>query len=248
MGSSFAAGPGIGTIAADTVPRCNQSADNYPRQVARALKLKLIDKSCVGATTGDVLKGGQFGLPAQLDALTPDTRLVTITIGGNDIRFSVDMAVRAGCLRGQSQTPPAPCPAPPAGFDLEQAFVTTETNMDMIAAEVRRRSPQARLIFVDYVEILPKGAPCAALSLSPADAAELKMRSDRLVRVTAAVAARNKAEVVRASELTTGHDVCAADPWAYGWAPRAEWGPVGFHPLAPAANAIAQGLEKQLRR
>lgn len=252
LGSSFAAGPGIATLAADTVPRCSQSAENYPRQVARALKLKLIDRSCSGATTVHVLKGGQFDLPAQLDALTPDTRLVTVTIGGNDIRYSVDMAVRAGCLKAQSApnaTPNPTCGAPPAGFDLEAAFKTTEDNMDAIAAEVRKRSPQARLIFVDYVDILPKGgATCAALSLSPADAAELKARSDRLVKVTAAVAAKNKAEVVKASELTAGHDVCAAQPWAYGWAPRAEWGPVGFHPLAPAANAIAMGVEKQLKR
>ncbi len=246
LGSSFAAGPGIGTIAADTPARCNQSADNYPRQVARARKLKLIDRSCSGATTVDVLRGGQFGLPAQLDALTPDTRLVTVTIGGNDVRYSVDLAIRSGCLRAQAAQPaaPPPCPAPPAGFDLDQAFATTEANMEAIAAEVRRRSPQARLVFVDYVEILPAGAPCPALSITAADAAELKARSDRLVRVTAAVAAKAGAELVKASDLTRGHDACAAQPWAMGYAPRSEWGPVGFHPQAPAANAIAQALSR----
>ncbi len=116
--------------------------------------------------------------------------------------------------------------------------------MTAIAAEVRRRAPQARLVFVDYVEILPPGAPCAAVSLSPADAAELKTRSDRLVRVTAEVAAKAGADLVKASDLTRGHDACAAQPWAMGFAPRSEWGPVGFHPLAPAADAIAKAVER----
>jgi hypothetical protein len=71
MGSSYAAGPGITTAAPDSPARCGQSADNYPRQLARRLKLKLVDRSCGGATTADVLKTGPLGLPPQVDGLTP---------------------------------------------------------------------------------------------------------------------------------------------------------------------------------
>ena len=34
-----------------------------------------------GATTGDILRPSAAGQPAQLEAVTPDTRLVTITAG-----------------------------------------------------------------------------------------------------------------------------------------------------------------------
>src|SRR3982751_238342 len=85
LGSSFAAGPGIAAQAADSPGRCGQSAENYARQVARALKLKLVDRSCGGATTADILGTGPLGLPPQIDGLTADTALVTVTVGGNDV-------------------------------------------------------------------------------------------------------------------------------------------------------------------
>jgi len=40
-----------------------------------------------GATTSDILRPSAAGQPAQLDAVTPDTRLATITAGGNDVGF-----------------------------------------------------------------------------------------------------------------------------------------------------------------
>jgi lysophospholipase L1-like esterase len=242
LGSSFAAGPGIAAKAADSPERCNQSTDNYARQLARARKLKLVDRSCGGATTVDILHGGQFGLPPQLDGLTADTRLVTVTIGGNDVRYMADLGVavcrhRAGAC------------ATPADFVLEQAFADTAANLRAIAAEVRRRSPQARLVFVDYVTILPPGLPCAALAISAEDAAALKARADRLARLTGEAAKAVGADLLQASELTRGHDACAAEPWAAGSvAPRSppSWGPVSFHPLAPAMTAIARALDERL--
>lgn len=40
-----------------------------------------------GATTSDLLQPSGSGRPAQLDALTLDTRLVTVTAGGNDVGY-----------------------------------------------------------------------------------------------------------------------------------------------------------------
>jgi hypothetical protein len=55
MGSSFAAGPGV-TAPADTpANRCARSADNYAHQLARKLNLQLVDVSCSGAKTDNLL-------------------------------------------------------------------------------------------------------------------------------------------------------------------------------------------------
>jgi lysophospholipase L1-like esterase len=252
LGSSYAAGPGITTLAPDSPGRCGQSADNYPRQLAARLKLKLIDRSCGGATTADILGTGPLGLPAQIEGVTADARLVTVTIGGNDVRYMVGFGV-AVC---RAHPDPAhlqagkPCADPP-GFDLNQAFAATETSLKAIAVQVRQRAPKARLVFVDYVTVLPATGTCASVAISAPDADELRARADRLARLTAQIAAGAHADIVKASRLTTGHDACAPDAWVEGLvqgqtpAGRAR---VSFHPTLPAMTAIAGALEQTLAK
>jgi len=253
MGSSYAAGPGITTAAPDSPGRCGQSTDNYPRQLARRLKLKLIDRSCGGATTADVLKTGPLGLPPQVDGLTPGARLVTVTIGGNDVRYMAGFSA-AVCRQKPDSVPEAvrarTCAAP-ADFSLDAAFRDADAGLRAIVAEVRKRSPQARLVFVDYVTVLPPRGVCAAMPISSADADELRARAERLARLTEKVARETGADLIKASDLTRGHDACAADPWTEGLAPphdAAVRGPASFHPLLPAMTAIARALEAKLRK
>jgi len=85
MGSSFGAGPGLTPRAPESPRRAGRSASNYAHLVARALGLDLRDVTYSGATTGDILRTSARGQPAQLDAVTPATRLVTLTGGGNDV-------------------------------------------------------------------------------------------------------------------------------------------------------------------
>ena len=248
LGSSYAAGPGVTDMAADSLPHCNQSADNYARQLARMRKLRLVDRSCGGATTVDVLSGGQFGLPPQLDGLSPDTRLVTVTIGGNDIRYMADLGV-ASCRQVTEGAAGGACPATPASFDLERSFTEVAANLRAIVAEVRRRSPQARLVLVDYITVLPSGLPCPGLALSPGDARALRARAERLAEITAEVATETGTALIKASELSRDHDACAAVPWVQGYVSRPSptaWGPVPFHPLLPAMTAIAASLDQKL--
>ena len=164
LGSSYAAGTSLPRAADDSPASCGQGTENYPRQVARALGLKLADRSCGGAVTDHILRGGQFGLPAQLAAVNADTGLVTVTIGGNDVRFTADLG-RFSCLNraGQGTT----CGQVPADFDLDRAFAGLEANLHTLVAEIRRRAPRARIVFVDYVTVAPPEGTCAALGLTP---------------------------------------------------------------------------------
>jgi lysophospholipase L1-like esterase len=249
MGSSYAAGPGITTAAPDSPGRCGQSADNYPRQLARRLKLKLVDRSCGGATTADVLQTGPLGLASQVDGLTPDARLVTVTIGGNDVRYMAGFGA-AVCRQLPQDKQTRACETS-SGFSLDAAFKDDEAGLRAIAAEVRKRSPQARLVFVDYVTVLPPRGVCAVMPISVADADELRARAERLARLTEKVARETGADLIKASDLTRGHDACAADPWTEGLAPPRDAsvrGPASFHPLLPAMTAIAGALEAKLRK
>ena len=259
MGSSYASGPGI-TVSADTpANRCQRSADNYAHQLARKRGLHLVDVSCGGATTAHIL--GRWGeLAPQIDAVTADTRLVTVTIGGNDVGF-VSGLMAGSCEGDQSNAPremAAMCEGlrtfarnnpQMAGQADEAAWAKLEKGLRGIASEVHRRAPKARLIFVDYIRLVPPSQSCAAIPLSDQAAVRMRAIAIRLAQLTAAVADSSGAEVIKASELSQGHDVCARDSWATGFMK-----PVGtsnfapYHPNLAAMTAIADALDRKIGR
>jgi len=246
MGSSFAAGPGISTVELGTPARCARSVDNYAHQLARLRGLALTDASCSGATSAYLL-GPWDELPPQLDALKPDTRLVTVTVGGNDLGYMSGLMV-ASCLGlGEGSVPGMSCR--PAVEPDEAAYAAVASRLQQIAAEVKRRSPQARLVFVDYATVLPASGRCAAMPLSDEDAAISRAIDLRLRRLTAAVALENGAMLLRAGEVTRDHHVCAADPWMVGFTREAIAARKAlYHPTQSGMTAVAAALDRLLGR
>jgi lysophospholipase L1-like esterase len=172
MGSSFAAAPGIGHRVAGSPRAAGRSSGNYAHLVARRLNLNLDDVTFSGATTHDILTATASGRPAQVDAVTGPTRLVTITGGGNDVGYaprillsSLPRVVRAiPSVRRRMDSF--------AEQDLmEQRFETLRENLLEIAAQVQRRAPGCNLIFVDYLTVLPPDA-ATPTGVLPADVAE----------------------------------------------------------------------------
>jgi lysophospholipase L1-like esterase len=105
LGDSFAA---LGPTGAPTSgpAGCLRSSLNYPSVLAEQLDVaEFVDVTCGGARTVDMTVPQIAQTPPQFDALTADTDLVTLSIGGNDIGFSAI----AGCV---VQTPRATDGAP----------------------------------------------------------------------------------------------------------------------------------------
>ncbi len=245
MGSSFAAGPGIPAYVDATPAPCMRSDANYAHQLARRKGLALVDVSCSGGTTLH-LTGPRNTIPPQLDAVDADTRLVTITIGGNDVSY-IGRLTAASCagLALVSGAAAACNPIPPAPTD--ETYAGLAARMDHIAKEVRRRAPAARLVFVDYLAVLPAKGTCAGTPLSAAEADAVREIARRLAAITAKAATDNGADILKASALSKGHDACSKDPWMYGY-PRPEAPVAGaqYHPNAKGMTAIAAALEKLL--
>jgi lysophospholipase L1-like esterase len=240
MGSSFAAGPGVGT-SDEPVTRCARSAQNYAHLTEQHLGLKLIDVSCSGAATAHIT-GPWNELPPQIDAVTADTALVTMTIGGNDVRYIGNLGA-ASCRATASD--PSACPAivPPD----EAAFALLDRSMRATFAAVRARAPKARIIVIDYPRVLPESGACARAPLRADDAALALATAKRLAEITAAAADAEGAEILKASELSRGHDACAADPWMSGYLSQSGTRvPVAYHPNAAGMAAIADALVKKL--
>jgi lysophospholipase L1-like esterase len=238
LGSSMAAGPGIRPAAPGAPFGSGRSARNYAHLVAEQLKLDLVDVTFSGATTAHVLAERQRGARPQIEALDGSEELVTITIGGNDIGY-VPLLMAASL-------PAAARRLPLLGgrlrelFDRdarERALDDVGESLHAVGTAVRRRAPQARVVFVDYLTLLPpEGIPADPLSAEHADLG--RFVGARLEDTTAAAARAAGCEVVRAGQASRNHHPWSSDPWAMGAGWPLPWRPAPFHPNAAGMRAV----------
>jgi lysophospholipase L1-like esterase len=238
LGSSFAAGPGLKPRAPGSPRRAGRSAVNYAHLVADRLRLELTDVTYSGATTQDILAGAP-GKPPQLDAVTADTRLVTLTAGGNDVGYVPRLVLTSlpGPLRG---LPSARWRAAElADPELTgQRFTELAGRLAELVARVRERAPHARLLFVEYLTLLPPD-PAVPTGALPAEVAIWgRAVAARLGEVTAAAAAAGDAGFVAAGAASRDHHAYSADPWTRHFHLTLRGG-AAYHPNAAGMRAVA---------
>ena len=246
LGSSYAAGPGIAPTVPGSPERCARSAENYAHVLARKRGLSLVDVTCSGATTHDVLSAGQFGLPAQLDAVTPQTQLVTVTIGGNDVFYMANlMALSCTGLSAPAQSAPTRCQVTPDNL-VEERFAALPDSLREIVARVQRTSPQARVVFVTYFTVLPPQGTCARVALTVEQTDHMRAVAARLGDITRKAAMQTGAGVVDVATLSRSHNACGSDPWVLGARREAGASIPPFHPNAEAMREVAAALDAYL--
>jgi lysophospholipase L1-like esterase len=239
MGSSFAAGPGLVPRVPGSPRAAGRSAANYAHLVARRLGLDLADVTFSGATTQDFLTGTAAGRPAQVDAVTGPTKLVTLTGGGNDVGWAPRILL--------SSLPRPIRAVPPVRRQIdsfadpdatEQRFRVLRENLLQIAAQVRRRAPDSTLVFVDYLTVLPPSA-ATPTGVLPPDVAEWgRGVARRLSEITRAVAAESGSVFVAASEASIDHHAWSAAPWTRRFHLSLRGG-APYHPNAAGMEAVA---------
>ncbi|RAU99931.1 SGNH/GDSL hydrolase family protein [Mycolicibacter senuensis] len=237
LGSSMAAGPGIRPAVPGSPRAAGRSVLNYPHLVAHALGLDLVDVTFSGATTAHLLTERQHGVPPQLEALDGSEALVTITIGGNDVGY-VPMLMAAALL------PRAARLLAPVGtlFDQrerQQALDGVESSLRAVGTAVRHRAPQARVLFVDYLTLMPPAGSRAGRLPEPV--VELARHiATELEGHTATAAAATGCEIVRAGKASREHHPWSAQPWTVGARLPLPWRPWPFHPNAAGMAAVAE--------
>jgi len=247
MGSSIAAGPGLDQIKPGTPQRCTRTFANYPTRLAERLRLTLYDVTCSGATTEHVL-GPWNELPAQIDAVTPDTKLVTVSIGGNDLNYVGGLLAASCGAEGTLSIDGMGSFSCPPRRTLEEAdFEQVEANLREIARQVKQRAPDAKLAFVQYITLVPETL-CAQTPIAEQDAAAARAIAARLSAITAKVARESGAILVSADELSGDHTPCDAVPWAIGF-PR-DFEPAGdgipWHSNKAGMAAVARIIAAKL--
>ncbi|WP_334182673.1 SGNH/GDSL hydrolase family protein [Novosphingobium sp.] len=217
IGSSFAAGPMLPPAKGGAPARCGQSMNNYPTLLAERFGMILTDRSCSGATTNNVL--GPWGdIPPQINAVTPQTRLVTVTIGGNDLNY-IGNLFTATCIQRAKQLPHG-AKRPSCGtvkVPTEVEYARDEMQMMEIARRIRTVAPRARLVFVQYLTPLPQpGGLCPATPVSEEHAAITRRIGQRLSEITGRVAQTYGAIVVEMNQSSAAHTPCDTLPWMIG--------------------------------
>jgi lysophospholipase L1-like esterase len=240
LGSSMAAGPGIRPSADGAPFRAGRSARNYAHLVAQKLGLDLVDVTYSGATTANVLTERQHGTPPQVEALDGSEDLVTVTIGGNDVGY-VPMLMAAGMPRFARSMPLL------GGHlrDLldptlrDRALVEVAESLKEVGRTVRQRSPRAKVLFVDYLTLLPP-AGTTARPLSGVDAALGRRVADTLERLTGEAAADTGCEWVRVADASREHHAWSAEPWTTKPGLPLPGRPAPLHPNAEGMRAVAE--------
>lgn len=175
LGDSFASGLGLSPATGKPVAGCLQASGDYPHRVADSLGMTLTDVSCAGAVTANVTVKPQRTrsgtAPTQLPALSAKTRVVTITIGGNDIGF---FAIATHCIALSANGPvlstgKATCRSKYVtnGVDslggrisntLPNGNGSGTNGLTATFTAVKKAAPRAKVFVVGYPTILPGAA------------------------------------------------------------------------------------------
>ncbi|UVO53648.1 SGNH/GDSL hydrolase family protein [Sphingomonas sp. SUN039] len=245
LGSSYAAGLGLGPRAPGSPIVSGRTVNGYPQQLARLLKVpSFSDMSSSGSTVQHVLHGGQMLLGPQIDALGPDTRLVTLTAGGNDVGYVGDLTAMAYANRGGVVGVLVGVFWKGAKPLAERKFSELESNLTATLAEIRKRSPRARIVVVTYPTILPDSGTCATLGISKEQADLMRAVGVKLAEATRTAAIKAGVITVDMASRSQGHDACSSDPWVNGFRPKAG---ADFHPTLAGARATAQAVAATIR-
>jgi lysophospholipase L1-like esterase len=216
LGDSYSSGVGTGVYDAESGD-CVRSPLSYPPLwAAEHHPASFQFVACSGATTADV-RGNQ------ISALSPDTDLVTITVGGNDVGFG---PVLQTCTFAESDRTCI------AAVDAAEAYSRSVLpgRLARTYAEIRSAAPYAQVIVLGYPRLFDLAPSCAdPLVPNLVRREKLNEGSDVLNTVIQkTVSQQSGFSFSDVRDRFASHGVCSADPWINGPSVPTFVGP--YHP------------------
>jgi hypothetical protein len=250
LGDSYAAGPLIPNQQLSPLG-CLRSDHNFAHLAAAALGRSLADASCSGAKTDDMttpqdVTPGQN--PPQFNALTTDTQIATLQIGGNDIGFT---SILENCATANPFAHPCRDKYVVNGHDtLADKIAATAPKVATVLQGIHARSPGARVFVVNYAAILPEtGSGCRPqVPIAFSDVPYLRSVEKNLNAMLAQQAAANGAQIVDDYTASIGRDACRSSStrWVEPLVPANAAAP--FHPNARGEAGIAAEVVSAVSR
>jgi lysophospholipase L1-like esterase len=253
LGDSYTAAPGVPQTEQES--GCLRSNGNYANLVARQLGSQFVDVSCAGATTLSLVGAQQVSnqvVPPQFAALSPDTSLVTVGIGGNDLDlFQTMVGVCVQLALDDREGSPCRDYMADAGRKKDLLLEKVDKIQGRVTSAlegVRNRAPQAEVVLVGYPQPVPAQGRCQILPLATQDYPYVRSIVVRLDQAMRAAAKEADVEYVDLVKVSKGHDVCAGeDAWVNGVNTdlmRA----LALHPFAEEQQAVADLVLQTLQK
>ena len=230
IGDSYEAGARLGNPIG-----CARQELNSNKLVAQQLGFRSVNVACAGATVADVSRGRSFERP-QLDAITPNAKLVMVSIGGNDAVGPTKLALGCVMLTECNDAHPLVRSAYSGIRGLWNPAIQSG-ELSTVYAEIKRRAPSAVVLVSGYnVRIDPRTSgetPECAVATNSERALINQIVSDLNQAISQAATHYGFTFVDQVQALVPGTGVCARGGTP-GKTVSALWelatGEIPFHP------------------
>ena len=234
LGSSYAAGFGILPYSNEAAGRSNE---NYAAVfAARHPEINLIDLAVSRGVLANLYESAQSAsgtvFPSRVELIPADTKLVTITTGGNDMNF-------IGAIGSNGQ----------AGGPGREALVG---RYKAAIRATKAKAPQAKIVLLEYMTLMGTAAKAGPVTGVPWPADRVEYFAgvaEELRQITAAAAAGEEGVwVLPVAAESAGHGVGDPEPWSNGANGPREGGDRGddgaaWHPNRRGMAAVAGMLD-----
>ncbi|CAM3589832.1 SGNH/GDSL hydrolase family protein [Kibdelosporangium persicum] len=247
LGDSYSAASGVLPVDPTAPLLCLRSTRNYPHVIAARTGAQLTDVTCGAADTNDFTAAQYPGVPPQLDAVSADTDLITMTIGGNDSNVFIGALLACGAAGILSLGQGSPC-KDQHGSSFEDT-IRTKTYPSLVSAlrAVRAKAPGAEVGILGYPWILPPTGGCfTRMPVAHGDVPYLRSLQATLNDAVRRAAAETGATYVDMNTVSEGHDAC--QPLGVRWIEPVlhTTNPVVVHPNALGEAKMAAQAVKVL--
>ena len=233
LGDSYSAASGVLPLDPGASLLCLRSSRNYPHVIAAATGARLVDVTCGAAETRHFTTSQYPGVAPQLDAVTADTDLVTMTIGGNDSGVFIGAILACGSAGIATLGHGSPCQDLYGDYFANTVRTTTYPALVAALQGVRAKAPAATVAILGYPWIVPATGGCfTRMPIAAGDVPYLRSLQATLNDAVARAAAATGATYVDMSAASDGHDAC--QPAGVRWIEPVLQGtnPVVVHPNA----------------
>lgn len=244
LGDSYTAGTGAGSAKRPPGLDCWQSHPGYVDLLRRSGELKLVaNAACHGAVLSEASPTydqviytptvrEQIEFLVGRGALSPDTELVSITAGANDLGFAFVVGVCAFSGEQACQAAVAQATSPQALEFLTASLVSTYDALQAAA-------PNAEVIVLGYPLLFDPDSPFDPIpEANQRFINQATLNVNETLRVAAALAGVHYVDVV---DEFAGHEVNSADPWLQ-LDPNNLTADYNFHPTPAGHAAYAAAL------
>lgn len=215
MGDSYSSGEGNPPYDPGTDGGCDRSNAAFGRQFAEAASdigaTGIQHIACSGATIDNLTTDAQNGEQPQISQMFSGSKLVTVTIGGNDAGFA---SVLTNCV-----TTPTTCENTYNSDDANNEYNLIDSLRPKLAAAytaMQNRAPGTKIVAVTYPSIFKPGTTCADINNMPINDVEFLISLNYYLDNTIMQAAQDAGIYVLDERYAfLGHELCSSAPWVY---------------------------------